>query len=259
MAERPVDVAYVVSQWGAPTQTFVRREVAAVVAAGGRVRVLSLKPPWPVPMDVGVVYLNPWRVVLGAFATIKRFPRPAFRALRTVVTRSTPRNIAPQLWSCLVGFAWASGDKTNAEMVQAHFGWVAATAAWAESRITRRPYAVVLHAFELHTRRYLDRFTGVPLREATQVFTISSRDAEVVRSRWEVHAEVLRMGVSDEWLTTGMPDDRDPWRIVTVGSLVAKKGHEHLIEALTRCDPRWKLEIVGERSEEHTSELQSPQ
>ena len=249
MADEHVDVAYVVSRWGEPTETFVRREVGAVLEAGGTVRVLSLKRPRPTELDVPVVHLGLARTAVRAITTIVRHPRRALRTLGRVATASSPRNITPRAAACLIGLAWASDDVVDADVVQAHFGWVAATAAWSEASMNQRPYSVVMHAFELHTRRFLDRFTAVPLRDATRVFTISERDAQLVRSRWGIDARVRRMGVTDDWLTprSGLP--RDPWLVVAVGSLVPKKGHEHLLRALTLCDPRWHLVIVGEGSE----------
>lgn len=241
-------VTYVVSRWGEPTQTFVRREAASLVDAGAQVRIRSLKRPIPCRPPLPFVYLRPGRVAWAAVRTMFRHPGAATRAVGTVVWRSAPRNVPSQFAAAVIGLAWAA-EPDDADLVHAHFGWVSATAAWAMTRITGQPYSVVLHAFELHSKRYQDRFAGVPLRAAAQVFTISSRDADLVGRKWDLDASVLRMGVSDEWLRTGTRTSRDPRLVVSVGSLVPKKGHAVLLDALARAGHELRLVIVGDGPE----------
>jgi glycosyltransferase involved in cell wall biosynthesis len=250
----PVAVTYVVSRWGEPTQTFVRREVAAVRASGATVRVLSLRAPVALDSrdpvaDVEVWVLGPWRIARAVVATAVRHPRRVSSLLGSVVRWSAPRNTARQLGACLIGIAAARAPVAEADLVLAHFGWVAASAAWSLTRLTRSDLAIVLHAFELHSARRVDRFTPVPLRAAARVCTISARDQEVVRSRWGIDAEIHHMGVPDEWLDEAPAGPRDPWAIVSVGSLVPKKGHAVLLDALALADPRWRLEVIGEGPE----------
>ncbi len=238
-------VAYVISRWGEPTQTFVRREAEAVARAGCRVRVLSLKRPVAGTGTADVAWLGPAQVASGVFRALRAEPRATVRAIASVVRHSRPRNLPAQLVAALIGRAWAGRGLVDGVHLHAHFGWVAATAAWAASAGGERPFSVVLHAFELHDRRRLDRFTPVPLRAATQVFTISERDRGIVRERWEIEPEVVRMGVPRDWLAQ-VSEDRDPWLIVAVGSLLAKKGHGVLVSALARADDRWRLVIIGD-------------
>jgi glycosyltransferase involved in cell wall biosynthesis len=133
---------------------------------------------------------------------------------------------------------------------------VSATAAWVATRFTGRPYSVVLHAFDLHSAHRRDRFSAVPLRDAAQVFTISECDRDLVARQWGISAEVLRMGVSDEWFATPpLPvHDRAPLSVVAVGSLVAKKGHDVLIDAVARTREPWVLDIIGEGPERRALE-----
>jgi glycosyltransferase involved in cell wall biosynthesis len=166
--------------------------------------------------------------------------------LAAVLTRSRLANIPRQAAAALTGLAWAGRRQvTSDDHLHAHFGWVAATAAWAAATVSGASFSVVLHAFELHKPALIDRFTPVPLRAAHQVFTISRCDAEIVADRYGVPASVVRMGVTAGWLEP-IAGARDPWSIVSIGSLVAKKGHDHLLGALAAADPRWRLEIVGD-------------
>jgi len=246
-----VRVTYAVSRWGAPTETFVRREAAAVRDTGVAVTALSIKPAVPDATGIDVVHLGAVTVARQALRTVRRAPGPSWSVLRDVVRGARPRTLAARITAAVVGLAWAQQPAATADLVHTHFGWVAATATWAAARVTGRPYSVVVHAFELHDRAVLDRFTGVPLREAQQVFTISDRDRVLVAQRWGISADVLRMGVDDAWLEApAVPlADREPWTIVAVGSLVPKKGHAVLVDALARAAHPWRLDIVGEGPE----------
>jgi glycosyltransferase involved in cell wall biosynthesis len=239
-------VVYVVSRWGEPTQTFVRREAEAVAAMGRTVEARSLKPLGPGTSPIPAVHLGPMSVATGAARALVRRPGPTLRVLGTVVARSRPRNIPRQLAAAASGLAWAGRRSiTAADHLHAHFGWVAATAAWAAATVSGATFSVVLHAFELHKPALVDRFTPVPLRAATQVFTISRADADLVRARHGTHAAVLRMGVTAAWMEP-VAGERDPWAVVSIGSLVPKKGHDHLLAALAAADPRWHAVIVGD-------------
>lgn len=240
-------ICYVVSRWGEPTQTFVRREADAVAAAGHNIEVLSLKQPRPTGGDEVVRRPTGHHMASALGRSIRRRPKACLATLWTVVTRSSLRNVAPQVAAWAYGVAWWDGGRGQAAALHAHFGWVASTAAWAASRASGTPFSVVLHAFELHTRARLDRFTDVPLRDAHTVFTISEGDAKLVSERWGIDARVLRMGVPTTWVADRVSmTGRVPHSVVSVGSLVPKKGHRTLLDAMALLDPRWTLRIAGE-------------
>lgn len=241
----PPRLAYVVSRWGEPTQTFVRREAEGVAARGADVAAMSLKPVGPAVSSVAGHHLGPLRVVAGAVVTFARHPGAAGRVVGTVAIRSAPRNIGRQLAAALIGLAWAGRAELAGRSLHAHFGWVAATATWAAAQITGRPYTVVLHAFELHGDRYQDRFAGIPLQGATRVYVISDADRAIVASRWGLAAATLRMGVPEAWLVDAPDPSVDPHLIVAVGSLVLKKGYQVLLAALAACPTPYRAEIIG--------------
>ena len=238
-------VIYVVSRWGEPTQTFVRREAAAVASDGCRVTVLSLKRPRQTELDIPVRRLGPVAVGVGLARALLCRPRACAHVVASVVRWSSPRNVPRQLVAACAGLAWAGAREVRADHLHAQFGWVAATAAWAASAASGVPYSVMLHAFELHSRRHVDRFTPIPLRAATQVFCGGARDRGILRDRWGIAAGVARMGVPRAWLEES-GTERDPWLVVSVGSLRPKKGHSVLIDAISSADARWRLVICGE-------------
>lgn len=238
-------VVYVASRWGEPSQTFVRREAAALRDLGVEVHAASLKAPVACDPRVDVVWLSRVRVVRGVVLAFGRHPIRVARVFATVVARSAPVNIARQSAAAAIGVAWAGSRRLPEGHLHAHFGWVAATAAWAAARVDSRTFSVFLHAFEIHDQRYVDGFTSVPLRQATAVFTHSDRDREIVADRFGVAPTLARLGVPRSWLADPSAD-RDPGLVVSVGRLVEKKGHGVLLEALARAEGPWRCVIIGD-------------
>jgi colanic acid/amylovoran biosynthesis glycosyltransferase len=236
-------VAYVVSRWGEPTQTFVRREAEAIMASGVTVTAYSIKRPAS-NGGVPVTWLSPLEVARGTIRAVARHPIRTIRRLTRVLKASARHNALPQLAAACVGLAWSVRTEHPPDHLHCHFGWVSATATWVLGNALEVPYSVVLHAFELHTERLIDGFTRLPLDDAVAVFTISERDRQIVRERWSIPARVLRMGVPPEWTTPAV--DRETNLIVSVGSLTAKKGHDALIRAFSRLPSTWRLTIAGE-------------
>lgn len=240
-------VTYVTSRWGAPTQTFVRREAETLDRLGFDVQALSLKRALPTATQVPVKYWSPLKGVARFGMVLLRHPITVLRVMATIICWSAPRNIIPRAAAAVIGVAHAHSVERTGSIMHTHFGWVAVTAAWAAHRLTGSPYTVVLHAFEIHTEGKNDRFTRLPLSEATQIFAISEFDSTLIRDRWGLTADVLRMGVPDEWIVERAGQgERDPNLIVSVGSLVPKKGHDTLINALATLPREWHLTIIGE-------------
>lgn len=239
-----MSVTYVVSRWGAPTQTFVRREAAAVLERGMTVTALSLKRPVPTTdPPVPVAYLTLGSVAWSVAGALVQHPRRFLAVVATVLRHSRMRNRAPQLAAALTGIAWARRGLVGPR-AHAHFGWVATTAAWAACRWSGAELSVVLHAFELHTARLVDDFTPIPLRAAAAVGVVTERDRNLLRERWGIRADLVRMGVPRAWLNYPIQTP-EPGLVVSVGSLLEKKGHDVLLEAIARCPADVHLKIVG--------------
>lgn len=241
-------VAYVVSRWGEPTQTFVRREAVALAEHGAHVSVRSIKRPASEP-NSSVTWHSVTAVLRGAARSIGRHPLVFLSLIGSVVRHARLRNIPPHLVAVAIGASWAGEQRPD--HYHAHFGWVAGTAAWAAARLDRRTHSIVLHAFEVHGDRYDDPFAAVPVRDAALVYAISKHDAALLMARWGVQVRVLRMGVPDDWLEEPpvKVDDRDPTLLVSVGSLVPKKGHALLLRAVAQSGRPWRLLIFGEGEE----------
>lgn len=238
-------LVYVASRWGEPTQTFVRREAEAVRDEGVEVTAVSIKPPGSEPGAIAAGHLRPGRILVGCLRALVRRPVVVAGIVGTVVRRSRAGNVPAQLAAAAVGVAWAGSGRLPPGHLHAQFGWVAATTAWAAARAGGRPFSVMLHAFEIHDPRYVDGFTGVPLRAAVAVFVESAKDQRIVEVRHDIAPVVVRLGLSSAWLEAPA-GDRDPDLVVSVGRLVEKKGYPVLLDALAACRHPWRCEIVGD-------------
>ncbi len=253
---QPFAVGYVVSRWGEPTQTFVRREAGAISAMGVDLRVWSIKDPLQASGAGSVTHFSARRVGLGLVSSLVRRPVSTLRILTTILRHSSARNIAPQLAAAATGIAWAEAG-IDVDHLHCHFGWVATTATWAAATISNKPFSVTLHAFDIHTERLQDDFAGVPLRAAKDVYCISRLDADDISHRWGIDTAVCHMGVPESWIErprrVAADGSRSADLIVSVGSLVPKKGHADLIRAVARSEG-WRLAIIGEGPERESLE-----
>jgi glycosyltransferase involved in cell wall biosynthesis len=237
---------YVVSLWRQPTETFVRREIAAARQAGHSVLVLSLKPPLlSSPDDPPVVFLDRRAVARHLACTVARRPVRALLALARVLQGTRLETLVAQVWATLYGLA-AADAVPKVDWVHAHFAWLPATAADAFATVRRQPFGVMPHAFDVYENRVVDRLLGQKLRRAGVVVVESERIRVDIDARFGCRSRVLRMGVPRAFVRDGPPPPGEPGLVVTVGTLKGKKGHDVLLRALARLDGPWRGVVIGE-------------
>lgn len=242
-----VTVLYVTSRWGKSTETFVRREVAAVRGAGATVRVLSLKRPILAADDPDVEHRSGIGLVLGGVVAAVRRPVRSTRAFVRIISLSRRETVLAHLAGFVHGLA-AARSAPDVDVVHAHFAWVSATAADVVSTWRDVPFGIMPHAFDIYDHRVIDRYLADKLRRARLLFVESEQIAADVRRSYGAIATPLRIGVPRE-MTENLPDRSGSGaRIVTVGSLVTKKGHDNLIASVAGLAA--SLTIVGEGPEE---------
>lgn len=242
----PARILYVVSRWQAPTQTFVRREVDAARAAGRDIIVLSLKRPARlVAGDPPVVHLAPLRVPVLALRTLLRHPIRSVGALGRAVAGSRPATLGPNVVATVVGLAGAAAVPP-VDWVHAHFAWVAATTADALASTRRAPFSIFAHAHDVFAADVIDRLTGRKLRRSAFVAVESPTIQRAVDERFGCRSVVARMGLSPELLDRPASASRSATpTIVSVGSLVPKKGHDDLLRALALLPAEVQLVVAG--------------
>lgn len=253
MTEKPFRVVYVVPKWNQPTETFVRREVAAMVDLGVRVQVVSLDVPGP---SDGIVDDERLRIVVpaprdvvGGLSAVLRSPRRGLRGLALALRLGRRGTRWPHVQSWLASLA-VERHLEPTDIVLAHFAWVSATVAHDLATLRAIPYAVFVHAYGVYETRCQDAYLTHRLRHAARVFVESPLIAADVRSAHVVDPIVMRMGVPRAQLVPSVPPPRtaSSTTVVSVGALRKKKGHDTLIRAVAPLDGV-SLRIAGEGDE----------
>jgi colanic acid/amylovoran biosynthesis glycosyltransferase len=219
---------------GAPSETFIRRDIEALRLRGWRIEVLGLglRPPPPPAAGAAAARLPPllrrrarrhWRRPRQALAILRRAPLAALAA-------ETAR---------------------RADLVLAHFAWLTADVAAAAAAAADRPWVCAVHA--------RDVFAQPPaalrrrLAAATRILACSDAAAAAVRQAGVPAGLVARVnhGIPlGEYRFRAAP--RPPAQIAAAGRLVPKKGFDTLLTACARClphCPRLQLHLAGDGPE----------
>lgn len=262
-------VAYLVSQYPAPSHTFIRREIAALRKKGAEIHIFSVRSPSPeevmsdldrsdldetgylLPVTLGKVFANQLRMLV-------RRPGRYLSALRSSLRHRNPGARA-LLYSA---FYFAEGmllaerlQEKEVEHLHNHFANSASNAALVASR-----YLDISLSLTLHGLCDFDFPAGPLLAEkvAASTFIACATQyglAQAMRlcspSDW-YKLTVVRCGVELDKL--GAPRVRDPGstaplRIICVGRLSPEKGQLGLIEsfaAATRRGLDAELVLVGD-------------
>lgn len=254
--------AYVLSQYPAQSETFIAREMQALVDAGHQVHILRMR--WSDTAtgvevqgaNVSPILLRPdcvarglaWvaRNRCGAGVEMARMIRalPAAPGLRVRLT-------GVGLAAC-AGAAWLRGHRVD--HVRAHFMDMEATGAFWISKLLGCPFSITAQTTTCRLPERLLRsiLDAASLRVATTTETrrfFSTRCPSLPRTTVRSGLRVAHVPVRPS--TTA----HEPFRILAVGRLVPKKGFDLLIRACARRmrktvemeDPRsWSLTIIGE-------------
>lgn len=251
---------YVADTYPTLTQTFTLREVRDLHAHGLPVTVVALHGPGPADpprdalRDPAVIdlprVLSPalaWAVVAAAF----RHPLRVARLLaRIALPHSSPFRLDFHLraplhfaWGC-----WLSRHVGSEDHLHAQFLYAGSTVAWV---------AAVLADASLSFTSHSDHgllLAGPKLRRSRRALAISEfekrrlleHDPGVPSERVVVH----HLGVDIPPAAPPAPS-QPPFRVVAVGALGPKKGHDVLIRAIARLPESLdaRLEIVGSGGE----------
>jgi glycosyltransferase involved in cell wall biosynthesis len=236
-------VLYVVSQFPSWSETFIVREIRALLDQGVDVRILSLKHPSGelVHADAAAlmdrVHHPPGMpAMLGnALRAWCAHPLRISAATATVVA-GTWRNPTVLLKS-LATLARSLGQlpwlrQFDPEFIHAHWSTYPATAAWMLARVMQRPFGFTCHAHDVFVNHQL---LGRKIADAALAVTISRHNVDWldrnVTGLAQSKMQVVHCGV-DLARIQWRPDGRTSNLVVSVGRLVPMKGLGTLIEAL---------------------------
>jgi colanic acid/amylovoran biosynthesis glycosyltransferase len=249
-----INVAYILLHFPHLTETFVAEEIQAIRSQGINVRIISLLKPKPGPVQPlsqqllpctwyapDLLTLSLWRahchfllksprLYLGLLAHLLRQP----------YTRTSLTMLAKRLVTFLKAVAvshYLEGSDT--QLLHAHFARLPGAAAWIIARLLDLPFTVTVHAFEIYS--YKNDLLRLVTSQASRVITISEHNRRQIAALTARPAEaisVIHCGVNlaKLWEQSRREAKRpagDLLRILSVGSLVPKKGHSYLVAA---CD-----------------------
>jgi colanic acid/amylovoran biosynthesis glycosyltransferase len=260
-------MAYLINQYPAPSQTFIRREIAALESLGWDVRRFTLRrcaqqlfdsadkaefQVTKVILDVGPVAL-----LLGVVGALFAQPRSFFRAflLALRLGRRSDRGLIVNLIylaeACTLR-RWLVD--CGARHVHAHFGTNSSAVALLCRSLGGPPYSFTVHGpEEFDGPRALslgEKVRGASFVVAISEFTRSQLNRWSQPNDWEkIH--VIRCGVDSSYLTKQLPPPptEDCRRFVCVGRLSEQKGQLVLVQAAARlaADGReFEIVLVGD-------------
>ncbi len=253
-------IVYVVSLFPCWSETFIVREIHALIAAGADIRIVSLKHAHESMVQSEaqalcdrVIYPRPLTgAALTVLLEVLLRPDLTLRDLARMIWafRTSPGRLAKSLvawWRVLSLAPVVRG--LNADRLHAHWATYPTTAVQALAPRVGLPYSFTCHAHDIFVESH---FLASKLREADFAVTISQFNVQFLSERVGPMArerlQVVHCGIDPAQIpfTT---EGRDPRLIVSVGRLDRIKGFETLIDALAVLADRgeaFHCVIVGE-------------
>ena len=244
-------IAYILLHFPYLTETFVAEEMDAVKRRGIDLQIVSLLEPGSGPIQSvskalmpdcwyapGLTSVRLWGV---QFVVFLRAPALYIRLLWTLLAQPHQGRPFGSLAKRVVIFlkAVATAEHLRGqgiELLHTHFAWLSGAATWVTARLLGLPFTVTTHAYDIYAKSEL---LDLVVTQADHVFTISEYNRNVIEEKCNCtpgHVSVLRCGIRYDKMKTGAQVDRaradsSSIRIMSVGSLNDKKGHDYLIEA----------------------------
>ncbi len=258
----PPTVAYIFERYPVLSQTFLRREVAGVRAQEVRVEIHSMLMPSAADRahalaDVPVDYFRWWeagKLVIALPRELLRDPtllRDGWQLYRRHRPTNS-ENFWTTVWATIFAICRASRMRRH-KPDRIHGVWATgpATAAAILGRLCGIPFSFGGHAHDIY-RHGGDAFLEPKLRAASFVHTTTQAGVTYLQERAggaPVKIILARRGLDRLPQKTDRAASSQPIHLLSVGRLVAKKGHDHQLAAaalLKSWNIPFALRIVGD-------------
>jgi glycosyltransferase involved in cell wall biosynthesis len=258
----PPTIAYIFETYPVLSQTFLRREVAGVCSQGVRVEIHSMLTPSAADRahavdGVSVDYFRWWEAGKLVFALPRELLRDPtlLRDGWRLYRRYRPTN-SENFWTTVWAMIFAicrAGRMRRYKPDVVHGVWATgpATAAAILGRLCGIPFSFGGHAYDIY-RHGGDAFLEPKLRAASFVHTTTNAGATYLRERAgsaTVKIILARRGLDSLPSKTTRDTTSRPIRLLSVGRLVPKKGHDHQLAAsdlLKSQGVPFALKIIGD-------------
>ncbi len=250
---QPLKVAYILLYFPKLTETFIAGEITSMQSHKYvDVRIISLLSPKKGPVQVASQRLlqdTSYAPALLSGTTWHAhfyFVRKSFHLYQTLLTtllrqpyRNQPLRALLQrlvVFVKAVSVAYSLRD-SDIHIFHTHFAWLPGAATWICARLLNRPFTVTVHAYDLYSNK--NDLLPLVSREASHVIAVSEFNRSHIAqldTRASSGISVIHCGVGQATFAEHSKHriDRAPLtavRLLSVGSLVPKKGHHDLISA----------------------------
>lgn len=260
-------IAYFLLSFPNLTETFILREMLTLRAMGYDVQVFAIMPPPKKPVlhpqveqMQPYVHYSPYFLSLGLVLAnlyyIFRSPGRYFGALWQAIWQTAPdlEDLAKTLliFPKTVYFA-RQAQKMGVDVIHAHFVATNGVAAQIAARLLGVPFSLTAHAYDIFLRKPEAVRRQLTLPDALATISEYHRRyvANLCPQRWTPETvDLVHCGLDpSEFVPNPQPVGDGKARIVAVGSLAEKKGHEYLIDAaalLARDGCDFEVSIIGQ-------------
>lgn len=242
-------VLYVLGAYPVPSETFIRREISALRAAGLPVEIFCLRDKkGAIPAHLHIrggetgVAMDVVRAPLGGLTAN---PQLAWQLAREGWRAARRRRDRLYALAAASRVAWAARHfrGRGISRVHAHFATVPGLAGRQLARELGVPFSFTAHAYDLFTARSLFAVLA-PAAEFIVVPAEYHRDW--IRQHHGAAAadkvQVVRCGIPDHWLRYARSNPDTNNSVVGIGRLVPKKGFDLFVQALAQLpETRWQL------------------
>lgn len=249
--KRSPQVVYVLLRFPYMTETFIAEEIRAVRSQGVQVSIVSLLKPHAGPVQPhskellsrtwytpGLISFAIWRAQLSYLRKDARlYVAMLISMLRAPYRKQPLRSIAKRVVVFLKAVAVAHRLRDDRiQLLHAHFAWFSGAAAWICGRLLDVPFTVTVHANDVFASTDL---LSLICSQAARVIAISDYSRQTLATtalRSPEQIVVIHCGVNLEDFEIHQGSNESSStngriEILSVGSLVEKKGHRFLIEA----------------------------
>ncbi len=270
MSQQPRSpVAYVLKRYPRLTETFILNEIRAMERLGERLHIFSLLPPEPPPHHPMVaevrapVHVPPdgWRArarvtIVAHMAMLRAFPGRYVRSATLAMARTLTSRHPVSLWRqfARAGVVADTCRREGVRHIHAHFANAPTSVAHFAHRMSGIPFSFTAHAKDIYLSRPM--ILRRHLHAAQFVATCTAYNAAYLRQvaprldPRRVH--LVYHGIDLQSFACAEARSMKPAghraRVLAVGRLVPKKGHEDLIGAcalLRDQGVEFECEIVG--------------
>ncbi|MDQ3289170.1 MAG: glycosyltransferase [Pseudomonadota bacterium] len=262
-ANPPERVLYVVSLFPALSETFVVREIDALIEHGVDIRILSLKPAQEAMVQPGAAalldrVLHPAtrsRMMAAVCGEILRKPAPTLQFLAMLLRElwRQPTTFAKSLVAVFRALGRLDDIRAfDPQLLHAAWANYPATVAWFLSRLLDRPFSFTSRAHDVFAA---DQMMPRKLESAALAITITEHNVRFM-SRWMPYPGAIPVRVIHSSLDPAqlpfVRSARLPCKLLSVGRLVPMKGFDVLLRALAELRARgveFTCTVIGEGEE----------